>query len=492
MLAFFLSSGLFLGWSLGANHLSNVFGTAVGSGMIRFRTAAVLCSIFIILGAVISGAGASATLSGLGRINTVPGAFMVALAAAVTVYLMTVVGHPVSTSQAIVGAIIGWNFFSASITDYDSLIKIATTWVASPILSAVLAILLYKAYAFVIRLLKIHMFKLDGLNRYGLIIAGVFGSYSLGANNIANVMGVFLLVYHFADVSLFGLFTLTSDQQLFFLGGLAIAVGVLTYSRRVTMTVGKGILELSPAAALVVVWAHSLVLFLFASEDLRNFLQGMGLPAFPLVPVCSSQAIVGAAIGVGLLKGGGRTVKWRTVLGITRSWIITPVAAALISFICLFFLQNVFQQNTYHPVRYELNPLAMQRLKQEGLYHPQLEKLRGKEFPNAVAFAKALKALAQLNQRQLADIMRAAELADLVIHKECLEALRRDWLSPEQFKALVSLSGRQFSHKWLLAQALAEASPSWRPRPGDEQHNRQLQRKLARLYMLLGQQRPGT
>ena len=46
----FLSSGLFLGWSLGANDAANVFGTAVGARMIRFGTAAIICSVFVILG----------------------------------------------------------------------------------------------------------------------------------------------------------------------------------------------------------------------------------------------------------------------------------------------------------------------------------------------------------------------------------------------------------------------------------------------------------
>ena len=55
----FLTSGLFLGWSLGANDAANVFGTAVASRMIQFTTAAIICSIFLILGAVISGAGAA-------------------------------------------------------------------------------------------------------------------------------------------------------------------------------------------------------------------------------------------------------------------------------------------------------------------------------------------------------------------------------------------------------------------------------------------------
>ena len=39
----FLSSGLFLGWSLGANDAANVFGTAVGTRMVRFATAAAIC-----------------------------------------------------------------------------------------------------------------------------------------------------------------------------------------------------------------------------------------------------------------------------------------------------------------------------------------------------------------------------------------------------------------------------------------------------------------
>jgi PiT family inorganic phosphate transporter len=54
---FFLSSGLFLGWSLGANDAANVFGTTVGSRMIRFTTAAIISALFILLGAVFSGAG---------------------------------------------------------------------------------------------------------------------------------------------------------------------------------------------------------------------------------------------------------------------------------------------------------------------------------------------------------------------------------------------------------------------------------------------------
>jgi len=354
MFGVFLSSGLFLGWSLGANDASNVFGTAVGAKMVKFRTAAICCSIFVILGAVISGAGASHTLGKLGAVNALGGAFVVAFSAALSVYLMTLARFPVSTSQAIVGAIIGWNFFSGSVTHAASLTKIVSTWIFCPILAALIAMVFYKIIVFVISSLKIHMFWLDRFTRNGLLLAGIFGSYALGANNIANVMGVFIPVAPLPVISVGGLFELSAAQQLFFLGGIAIAVGVFTYSKRVMATVGSGIMDLSPIAALVAVTSHSIVLFLFSSQSLETFLLSHGLPAIPLVPVSSSQAIVGAVIGMGLLKGG-RTINWRLVGGISSGWVITPVIAALLSFISLFFMQNVFMQQTFKPVPLQIS-----------------------------------------------------------------------------------------------------------------------------------------
>ena len=56
-----------------------------------------------------------------------------ALCAALTVYVMTKAGIPVSTTQAIVGAIVGWNLFSGSVTDLAVLSKIASTWIAAPV-----------------------------------------------------------------------------------------------------------------------------------------------------------------------------------------------------------------------------------------------------------------------------------------------------------------------------------------------------------------------
>ncbi len=340
LILIFLTSGLFLGWALGANDAANVFGTAVGTKMVKFRTAAIICSVFVILGALISGAGASHTLGKLGAISALPGAFMTALAAAVAVFSMTKSGLPVSTSQAIVGAIIGWNFFSGNPTDSNTLTKILLTWVLCPVLAAIIAVILFKSLKLYSRLFPVHLIRADAYTRIGLIMAGAFGAYSLGANNIANVVGVFIPAKPFPDL-VFGTWVFNSTQQLFLMGGLAIALGVFTYSKGVMMTVGGNLGRLSSTSAFIAVMSHSIVLFLFASRGLEAWLAGHGLPTIPLVPVSSSQAVVGAIVGISILQGSSG-IRWATLGKIVVGWIATPFAAGIICFIGLFFLQNVF------------------------------------------------------------------------------------------------------------------------------------------------------
>ena len=340
MILLFLTSGLFLGWSLGANDASNVFGSAVGSRMVKFRKAAIIASVFVILGSVIQGAGASDTLGKLGAVNALGGSFTVALAAAGTVYLMTKIAIPVSTTQAIVGAIIGWNLFTGNPTDARTLSQIVSTWISGPIIGAAFAVLLYILLKTIKKNLKIHLIRFESYIRTSLIVVGAFGAYSLGANNIANVMGVFIPAFNLQELDL-GIFTLSSAQQLFLLGGLAIATGILTYSNRVMEVVGGSIMELSSEAALVVVLAQALVLFMFSSSGLSSLLSGMGLPPIPMVPVSSTQVIIGSVIGIGLYKGA-RNINFRILGEIALGWVVTPLASGIMAFFSLFFVKNIF------------------------------------------------------------------------------------------------------------------------------------------------------
>jgi len=337
----FISSGLFLGWSLGANDAANIFGTAVGTRMLSFKKAALIASIFVILGAVMQGSGTSKTLSELGKVDSLAGAFTVALCSALTVYYMTRKGLPVSTSQAIVGAIIGWSLFTNNPTNYGVLGKILTTWVSGPLLGIVFSAVLFILLRSFLRRAKIHVIKLDSYIRSSLIVVGAFGAYSLGANNIANVIGVF--VSSAPDFILdFGIFVLNGEQILFLIGGVAIATGIFTYSKKVMDTVGNGILSLSPEAAIVVVLSQALVLFIFSSSSLSELFLAAGLPAIPMVPVSSTQVVVGAVLGIGFVKGV-RELQFKALGTIALGWLTTPLAAGLLTYFALFFVKNLFE-----------------------------------------------------------------------------------------------------------------------------------------------------
>lgn len=343
---FFLSSGLFLGWSLGANDAANIFGTAVGSKMVRFKFIATVASIFVIIGAVFGGSGTSATLENLGSVNALAGAFMVALSAALSVYFMLRTGVTVSTSQAIVGAIIGWNIYAGKNTDLNTLAQIVSTWTVCPLLSGVIAVLLYLLLKKVQKCSSMHLLMRDQITRIGLIMTAAAGAYALGANNIANVVGVFIKSCPFKPVNFGGLLTLDSVQVLFLLGAVAISVGIFTYSHKVIKTVGNNLMRMSPTVALIIVLSQAIVLFIFSSVSLHDWLKNSALPTIPLVPVSSTQAVIGAILGIGLIKGG-RSINWGIIGKIILGWILAPAFALMICFVCLFFLENVFNQTVF-------------------------------------------------------------------------------------------------------------------------------------------------
>ena len=345
LVLFFLSSGLFLGWTLGVNNMCNVFGTAIGTQMLSHKKAIAIACVFVVLGAVMSGHGVSTTLSDLGNITTLPGAFIVALSAAFSLYLVTKAGAPASATQAIVGSIIGWSLFAHVHVDVWLVGRIVASWFVSPLLATVFAFILLHLFKIYLKARPIPMLYRDAYIRMGLVLAGAFSAYALGANNIGNVMAPFLNVVHLPTLNFFGIPVL-SNSQLFFIGGLSIAVGISMYARNVMQTVGNGLLKMTPIDGLVVVLTYGLVLFLFSSVSLHHFLVRCSLPTIPLVPLSSSGAVVGAILGISLFKGG-RGLKIKELFKIMCSWILVPVISAAVCFLALFFMKNVFGQEVF-------------------------------------------------------------------------------------------------------------------------------------------------
>jgi len=191
---------------------------------------------------------------------------------------------------------------------------------------------------------------------------------------------------------------------------------------------------------------------------------------------------VGAIIGIALIKRGGRT-HWRTLGGITSGWVVTPIIAGLISFFSLFFLQNVFQQQTYRPTPYALTSYAFDRIKKADLPFHQLEELKIKKFSNAVKFERALSNLG-LSHKERKFIVESSEIDPLKVTNEAISKLSSDWFTSEQKESLKKLENKVFLHKWQFTEILPQLSSQWQFIKNDRKHNQDLQNKLSYLFSL--------
>ncbi len=461
MVFIYLLSGLFLGWSFGAKDTANIFGAAVETKMISFKRAAHIAALFVTLGAVLDGSGPSQTLSKLGSVNALGGAFTVALAAAATITIMVRLGIPVATSQTLAGAIIGWNYFAGKLTDFSSLAAIGSSWILAPVLGAIFAAVLFYIFRYYLSKVQIHMLEQDFWTRFWLVIIGAFGAYALGANNIANIVGIFVPVNPFKDVNIPVLGMVSGVTQLFLLGSLSIVVGIYTYSFKVMKTVGKDLFNLSPITALIAVLSESIVLFLFSSKGLHDLLVSLHIPPIPLVPVSASQIIVGSVLGIGLAKGG-KNIRYTMLGKISIAWITAPLIAFFFSFVALFIVQNVFEQTVNVESRYVFDRTTIEAIEKLGYDSKYLSTVNGRSFENELALYKELKAYSKFSKDQLLDILATTELYPMTVDSSKLLHHKAKF-SSEQLQSIATLEGKQFRHKWQLAQAL-ERHACWQPK----------------------------
>jgi PiT family inorganic phosphate transporter len=264
-------------------------------------------SLFVVLGAVVGG---SKCLMNVSSITTglVLDSALAVLSAASTVTIMTVLKFPVSTSQAVFGGIVGTNIFRFGFenVNWAPMLKFVVVWVLTPTGAAVISFLLYKILAILFRRIRSVQLQ-DRFITVGSWLVGFYGCYALGANNVANVTG-----------ALVG--NLLSVTEAALIGGLCIGLGMISFSKGVIATVGKGIIALDHFSGMIAVLAHSITVWVYSLVG---------------IPVSSSQAIVGAVIGLGYARGA-KLSNPRIVLNIVLAWVATPLVAGLISYIlCL-------------------------------------------------------------------------------------------------------------------------------------------------------------
>ncbi|MEM4700406.1 MAG: inorganic phosphate transporter [Candidatus Nezhaarchaeales archaeon] len=312
LIALGLAAVFYIAWCIGANDAANPTSCAVGAGVLSLKKALCLFAAFASLGALLQGYMVMKTL-GKGVVPSVDpvGAFTTALAAGLWIALCTYFGLPISTSQSITGAVVGYGLaaFGLGGVRWELMVRIVASWLTSPLSAMVVTALLFKLLAKLIErgLLGERCTKL-------LLIASLcFSAYSFGANDVGNSTGVMLTVVG-------GLGTLES-WLLTAWGALGIVVGGFTWGYRVIRTVAYKITHLDPYSGVAAGISNALVVYLFTVVPYALIGYGM--------PISTTHASVSSVMGAGLARG--REVDWRTVAFILCSWLLTVPTTALIS-----------------------------------------------------------------------------------------------------------------------------------------------------------------
>lgn len=326
-----LLTGFYVGWNIGANDAANCIGTTVGAQIIPYRKAVVLMAVFVIIGGATQGQRVMETV-GKGIVITDAAAyeahqgappgpelaaffpqsrvpdtaiFVALLCAGIFVTLATFFRVPVSTSQAIVGGVAGTGIGIVGLQpeyfDIGLMARIMLAWIVSPALTMLLS---FSLYLLLSRLLQgVRSIAWHRAAAAGVVVSAAYVSFSLGANDVGNAIGP--LLSRFPEHGL----------ALSLLGGIAMAVGAMTFGARVTDTVGKSITPLDHSGALAAQFSAAIAVHAFSLAG---------------IPVSTSQAIVGGVAGVGLTKGMTAVSrdKLRTIF---LGWVLTPLGAAALA-----------------------------------------------------------------------------------------------------------------------------------------------------------------
>jgi PiT family inorganic phosphate transporter len=153
-------------------------------------------------------------------------------------------------------------------------------------------------------------------------VIGLYMAANIGANDLANAMGTSV-----------GSGALTLRRAVI-ISIVANLLGAVLAGGHVTNTISKGMINpdlLAPTpdklmlgmfAALVAagIWVHLATVF--------------GLP------VSTTHSIVGAVVGFGLLSVGAGAISWGKVITIVLSWVVSPIAGAIIAGVIYYFIRE--------------------------------------------------------------------------------------------------------------------------------------------------------
>jgi PiT family inorganic phosphate transporter len=345
-----IAAALFLAFNNGANDNFKGFATVWGSDTLSYRQALILASIATLAGSVASWLLADNLIQQFSGKGLVPNAIAstptfilsVACGAALTVFLATRLGFPISTTHALIGGLVGAGLGQVGgHVDFNKLLNsFVVPLLLSPVLAASFGVLLYKIIA--PRRLKADCacvvptttitLNPNGAtvgNSLPTIMVDTEATCSKEPSTLARFsMTGFLKKVHIGSAvticfaravndtpklaALLFAAQFTDSKLPIALVGLFMVVGGLVFAKKVATTMSQKVTRLDDTQGLTAnLVTTSLVLL--ASK--------FGLP------VSTTHVSVGAIAGVGASAG---TLNWQALKSILLSWVATlPLALAI-------------------------------------------------------------------------------------------------------------------------------------------------------------------
>lgn len=159
--------------------------------------------------------------------------------------------------------------------------------------------------------------RTEELFKYLQIFTAVCDSFSHGANDVANAIGPFAVIWAIFQAGELDKKTDmgTDAYWILALGGIGIALGLIVYGHKITRAIGEKLCKITPSRGTAIELGSALVVIIGSR---------LGLP------LSTTHCQVGATVGVGLLEGRAGVNRWicgKTVIG----WIVTCVIVGLTS-----------------------------------------------------------------------------------------------------------------------------------------------------------------
>src|SRR3989338_3300221 len=148
--------GFYMAWTIGASDVANAMGTSVGSHALTIKQAICVAAVFEFLGAFLVGGHVTNTIK-QGIIDPLSfagdpllfawGMTAALLSTGIWLQFASAKGLPVSTTNSLIGALIGFGLVcrGPDAVKWEALSKIALSWLISPLLGGLIALLVFFA-----------------------------------------------------------------------------------------------------------------------------------------------------------------------------------------------------------------------------------------------------------------------------------------------------------------------------------------------------------